>query len=259
MLHRTLRRLVYERFEGSISGDRGHMTLQQACTIFGVQMNEEWSTNDIKRRYKSLALKYHPDNGGSNEQFLILKEAHQIMLSHGHDKHLGKGGNQTKGMGVNFKRMNYDDLNNTIHRQTADREEYRSFGVQDFAVFLVFITCVMGYYMYRTWTTQFQVMKSRWSFSEADLEARTPASPGLLEVERTWHPWRADRESRDRMDDVALLQGSIRREVVEKKRQDAPVVYTPWQYGGPFARHLVSQYPEKGNGSQTAEERKLPE
>ncbi|AYU82758.1 conserved hypothetical protein [Leishmania infantum JPCM5] len=240
MLRRSGVRLVYERFEGHVSGDKGHMTLQQACTIFGYQLDEEWTKKDIKKRFQKLALRFHPDKGGTDEQFLALKEAQHLLLTHRHDRGADWAAKGAKGEGghggINFRRMNYDNLTNTIHRQTADNPECRSFGLQDFAVFLVFITAVGMYYVYKTYTTHMQVLRSRWSYSEdairADYKGKAP-SEGL------WHPWIADVETRDRMDDIAILQGSVKRAFIDEKRKDAPPVYTPWQSGGPFARHMA--------------------
>ncbi|KAG5468459.1 hypothetical protein LSCM1_02439 [Leishmania martiniquensis] len=238
MLRRSVVFGVYKRFEGHISGDKGHMTLQQACTIFGYQLDEEWTKKDIKKRFQKLALRFHPDNGGTDEQFLALKEAQHLLLTHRHDRgadRVTKGAMSKGGAGdIHFRRMNYDNLTNTIHRQTADMPENRSFGPRDFAFFLVFITAALLYYSYRTYTTHMQVLRSRWSYSEdairVDYSGKAPSS-GL------WHPWVADVEVRDRMDDIALLQGSVRRELIDEKRKKAPPEYTPWQSGGPFARH----------------------
>lgn len=245
MFRLTARRYVYEQFKGNISGDKGHMTLQQACSIFGFQMNEEWSKKEIKKRFNKLALKYHPDHGGTNEQFMALKEAQKIMLTHRHDK--GTDSVKTKGE-VHFKRMNYDDLTGTIHRQTADKPEYRSFSFQDFAVFIVVFSLFTFYYFYRAYQTQKQIIKSRWSYSE---EQTRGDYAGKNMDERSWHPWMADSDTKSRMDDIAVLQGSIRKEVVDRKRQESPIVYTPWQPGGPFARHTTSPQAAEEKASAT--------
>ncbi|KPI88240.1 hypothetical protein ABL78_2664 [Leptomonas seymouri] len=253
MFRRTVVRRVYEQFEGHISGDRGHMTLQQACTIFGFQLDEEWKKQDIKKRFQKLALKFHPDHGGSSEQFQMLKEAQHLLLTHRRDRASDRappGSKAEAGGGVNFRRMNYDNLTNTIHRQTADRPEYRSFSLQDFLVFLVFISCLGSYYLYSTYTTQMRVLKSRWSYSEEKI--RDDYS-GRTASETAWHPWMADSETRDRMDDIAILQGSVRRELVDAKRKETPPTYTPWQSGGPFARHMAPSHPpETTEGANSA-------
>ncbi|KPA82540.1 putative mitochondrial chaperone protein DNAj [Leptomonas pyrrhocoris] len=243
MIRRTAPWRVYERFEGHISGDKGHMTLQQACTIFGFQLNDEWKKKDVKKRFQKLALKFHPDHGGTSEQFQMLKEAQHLLLTHRHDRGTDRappGSKTDAGGGVNFRRMNYDNLTNTIHRQTADRPEYRSFSLQDVILFLIFFSCVGGYYVYKTYTTQMRVLRSRWSYSE---DAIRDDYKGKTVSETAWHPWMADSETRDRMDDIAVLQGSVRRELVDAKRKETPLVYTPWQSGGPFARHMAPAHP----------------
>lgn len=41
-------------------------------SIFGLQPNTDISQDELKRRYKYLAMKYHPDKGGSEESFRFL-------------------------------------------------------------------------------------------------------------------------------------------------------------------------------------------
>lgn len=36
--------------------------------------------DEIKRQYRKLCLKYHPDKGGSNEKFIKLKDAYDKLL-----------------------------------------------------------------------------------------------------------------------------------------------------------------------------------
>ncbi|KAF5224380.1 hypothetical protein TcYC6_0091390 [Trypanosoma cruzi] len=226
-MRRTARFLVYEKFEGAVSGDKGYMTYQQACSIFGFQMNDRLEAGEIKKRFNKLVLRYHPDRGGSSEQFQLLREAHKILLTHRHDK--GDGAS-AKGSFINFRRVNYDNVTNTIHRQTAENPEYRSFSLQDMAFFFFFVTVVMGFYLYRAWRTQMQVIRSRWSYTEDRL-----TTEAAHHDEKLWHPWRSDQGTRDMMDNIGILQGSVKRELVEEKRQLAPSVYMPWQPGGPFA------------------------
>ncbi|KAK7197095.1 DnaJ domain containing protein [Novymonas esmeraldas] len=258
MFRRCVVRRVYERFEGNVAGDKGYMTLQQACTIFGYQLDEEWTKGDIKKRFQKLALRFHPDHGGTGEQFQALKEAQHLLLTHRRDRGADRaaaGGAAAAGQagatdgGIHFRRMNYDNLTNTIHRQTADLPEHRSFGLQDFVVFLLFISAAGLYYFYTTYTTQMRVLRSRWSYSEEKIRGDYA---GKRPSESSWHPWMADGETRDRMDDIALLQGSVRRELVEEKRREAPLVYTPWQSGGPFARHMAPARPVESQADASA-------
>ncbi|KEG15442.1 chaperone protein DNAJ [Trypanosoma grayi] len=234
-MRRTLLRHVYEGFKGTIAGDKGFMTYQQACSIFGFQMSDKLEASEIKKRFNKLVLKYHPDHGGTSEQFQLLREAHKILLTHRHDK-----GDDTrkKGGEVNFRRMNYDDMTNTIHRQSVDKPEYRSFDMRDFAFFFAFVAFVLCFYLYRAWRTQMHVLRSRWSYTEDRLVAGT-----AHDEPKAWHPWRSDMGTRDVMDEIGVLQGSVKRELVEEKRRRAPAVYVPWQPGGPFARGKQSDSP----------------
>ncbi|RNF09405.1 chaperone protein DNAJ [Trypanosoma rangeli] len=244
-MRRTARFFVYEKFEGSIAGDKGYMTYQQACSIFGFQMSDRLEAGEIKKRFNQLVLRYHPDRGGSSEQFQLLREAHKILLTHRHDK---GDATSTKTRDINFRRVNYDTVTNTIHRETAENPEYRSFSLQDIAFFIVFLSLVMSFYLYRAWRTQMHVLRSRWSYTEGRL------SPEAAHHDvKAWHPWRSDHGTRDAMDDIGILQGSIKRELVEEKRLQAPTVYMPWQPGGPFAKGQ-RVVPEEAS-STTGEER----
>lgn len=50
-----------------------------AClTMLG--LSAPYTVKDVKRAYKRLALKTHPDLGGSNAAFIKLKEAHDSAL-----------------------------------------------------------------------------------------------------------------------------------------------------------------------------------
>jgi DnaJ family protein C protein 9 len=49
-------------------------------TIYEIlEVESTASTEDIKKNYKKLALKYHPDKGGSAEHFKALSVAHSIL------------------------------------------------------------------------------------------------------------------------------------------------------------------------------------
>lgn len=39
------------------------------------------SVQDIKKSYRSMALKYHPDRGGSEEKMKIINEMYELLIS----------------------------------------------------------------------------------------------------------------------------------------------------------------------------------
>ena len=45
--------------------------------ILGVDKNA--NEDDIKKAYRKLALKHHPDKGGSSEKFQEISDAHEIL------------------------------------------------------------------------------------------------------------------------------------------------------------------------------------
>jgi DnaJ-domain-containing protein 1 len=49
----------------------------EALQVLGLKV--ESSQDEIEKRYRQLAMLYHPDRGGSNEQFIRLQEAKDIL------------------------------------------------------------------------------------------------------------------------------------------------------------------------------------
>ena len=44
-----------------------------------LSINENASNKEIKKAYRKLAIKYHPDKGGDEEQFKLISEAYKIL------------------------------------------------------------------------------------------------------------------------------------------------------------------------------------
>jgi len=45
-----------------------------------LELDNNCSEEDIKKQYKILAMKYHPDKGGDEEKFKDVSEAYQILI-----------------------------------------------------------------------------------------------------------------------------------------------------------------------------------
>ena len=45
-----------------------------------LELNNNCSEDDIKKQYKILAMKYHPDKGGDEEKFKDVSEAYQVLI-----------------------------------------------------------------------------------------------------------------------------------------------------------------------------------
>lgn len=205
------------------------MTYAQACAIFGFQMNDRIEKGEIKKRFNKLVLKFHPDHGGSSEQFQLLREAQKIMETHRHDK----GDERVKKGNINFHKVNYDDMTNTIHRQTADKPENRTFGALDMSMFFVILGCISAAYFYQSWQTQKHLARSKWRMTEDKMSDVQAPKKG----NHVWHPWGASQDERDQSYVLGVLQGSMKEEIL-RERNDAI------RPAGSSAQHpLVQQSP----------------
>lgn len=62
------------------------MTREQALGI--MQLSEGYSEDDLRKTYRKLAKKAHPDAGGSAEQFMLIKEAYEYLNNPANNKRL---------------------------------------------------------------------------------------------------------------------------------------------------------------------------
>lgn len=57
------------------------MELHEALEIFGFKDGEDINSTELKKRYRKLALKNHPDHGGDTDKFKDINEANSMILN----------------------------------------------------------------------------------------------------------------------------------------------------------------------------------
>lgn len=57
------------------------MELHEALEIFGFKDGEDIDSTELKKRYRKLALKNHPDHGGDADKFKDINEANSMLLN----------------------------------------------------------------------------------------------------------------------------------------------------------------------------------
>lgn len=57
------------------------MELHEALEIFGFKDGEDIDSTELKKRYRKLALKHHPDHGGDTDKFKDINEANSVLLN----------------------------------------------------------------------------------------------------------------------------------------------------------------------------------
>lgn len=57
------------------------MELHEALEIFGFKDGEDIDSTELKKRYRKLALKNHPDHGGDTDKFKDINEANSMLLN----------------------------------------------------------------------------------------------------------------------------------------------------------------------------------
>ena len=55
------------------------MDINKAINI--MQLSNSFNFNELTKQYKKLLFKFHPDHGGSDDQFIELKNAYKLLAS----------------------------------------------------------------------------------------------------------------------------------------------------------------------------------
>lgn len=78
LLWETLRLSVRLLWKSTVSPVRPMMQRQQALAVLGLPSNA--TPHQIKKRYRMLAKKYHPDMGGDPQQMQRLVAAYEFLM-----------------------------------------------------------------------------------------------------------------------------------------------------------------------------------
>jgi len=57
------------------------MNLNECYKLFGLKHIKETDEIDLKKRYRKLAMKFHPDKGGKREQFQFIQNSYECLIA----------------------------------------------------------------------------------------------------------------------------------------------------------------------------------
>jgi len=78
LLWNVLRLSVRALWENSVNPARPLLERQQALKVLGLPPNA--TPQQIKRRYRALAKRYHPDRGGDQKQMQRIIAAYELLM-----------------------------------------------------------------------------------------------------------------------------------------------------------------------------------
>lgn len=192
-----------------------YMTLQNACSLFGYQLSDRIEKGELKKRFNKLAIKHHPDHGGSEEGFRKLLEAHKLLQQSRHDKG-GKEGrfkfHKSRHPGENHKGTTKPTKDDPFGQETDDHKKFDGF---DVTIFFCVMAVVVVYYVYRMLDLNNHLQRSRGRLTEEEMADGAK----LMQKPRDWHPWKASQHERDQVDQLAVIQGSVSEEEAARKQK----------------------------------------
>jgi len=201
-----------------------YMKLMEAYHIFGYKLGDKIEAPEIKKRFKKLALKAHPDQGGSEEQFRQLIEAQKLMLSARHDKAFRDKSGKKKSEKYHPPKYNYNYYSDSVEKAgpIENAAEYALDSKMD--LFLVLAT-LGGIYYFWGERMKDRVMVLNNTRGRLDPEDMAPKPEIIYKPKGEWHAWRANNQDLSRLKqieewahpklrvderDQALLDGTIK-------------------------------------------------
>ncbi|GAB4149219.1 MAG: hypothetical protein OHK0017_12910 [Patescibacteria group bacterium] len=97
------------------------MTLAESLQIFEITSLQDQDENSLKRIYYRLAQKYHPDRGGTFEQFIKLREAYSYLKDAVNNPNFKE--ESATDFGKGFNDSNYD-FHSQDFKQDQGNQEY---------------------------------------------------------------------------------------------------------------------------------------
>jgi DnaJ-class molecular chaperone len=88
-----------------------------------LNLNKDCSQEDIKKNYKFLAMKHHPDKGGDSEIFKDISEAYQILIDK--DKKFNYDNNINLNSFNSLNKIDPDDLFRAFFNRDNNLFNYR--------------------------------------------------------------------------------------------------------------------------------------
>jgi len=68
-------------YNTKIADNKPQMSYEEALKIFGYLPNSNPSLDEIKKTYRNLGMKYHPDRGGDIDKFHKLQNANEVLVN----------------------------------------------------------------------------------------------------------------------------------------------------------------------------------
>lgn len=195
MLRRSLLRRCAEEGERKAFPDPGGygMKLEDAYKTFGYRFGDTIEKQAIKDRFTKLAKQKHPDGGGSNEEFLKLKEAHKLMMTHAHDPKTNGPANKKRE--VKFEKVRHGDVLNSVTWENA--EENRQVSPADVAMGgFITVSFFVAYYL---WISGNVMRASDGRSRMTEDEVKPMNEEAFKAPSHTWHPWKSSAEMRDQV------------------------------------------------------------
>jgi hypothetical protein len=218
-----------------------YMKLMEAYDVFGYKLGDKIEAGDLRKRFKKLALKAHPDQGGSEESFRTLIEAQKLMLSARHDKATRTKSGKKK---ADPPKHTYT---RSYHYEAVYIREVENLTEQVIGKYVdVFIVLVsLGFIWY--WVGQDmkeKILLLNQTRGRLDRTEMHPDPEVILHDKGQWHAWRANNQDISRLQQIEnWATPELTFKEREQRIRDGTLKEAP-SPGTPGALRLVEQQKE---------------